>query len=139
MKIMPPALFALTLAAGGSLYAVAQDMQGPPKVVEVTREFIKPGRSGAMHDKSESHFVAAMAAAKWPTHYFALQSLSGKSRALYLTGYPSFKAWQDDTLATMKNKSLSAELDKASVAEGDLLDGVARFFVYYDDDLRHQP
>ena len=81
MKIMRPALFALTLAAGGSLFAAAQDMQGPPKVVEVTREFIKPGRSGAMHDKSESHFVAAMAAAKWPTHYFALQSLSGKSRA----------------------------------------------------------
>jgi hypothetical protein len=139
MKIMHPALFALTLAASGSLYAAAQDMQGPPKVVEVTREFIKPGRSGAMHDKSESHFVAAMAAAKWPTHYFALQSLSGKSRALYLTGYPSYKAWEDDTLATMKNKTLSAELDKDSVADGDLLDGIDQFVLYYDDDLSYKP
>src|SRR5579863_270651 len=117
MKITHPALLALTLAAGGSLFAAAQEMQGPPKVLTITREFIKAGKSGAIHDKSESHFVSAMAAAKWPTHYFALQSLSGKSRALYLTGYPSFKAYQDDSLATMKNKTLSAELDKASMSD----------------------
>ena len=92
-----------------------------------------------MHDKSESHFVAAITAAKWPTHYFALQSLSGKSRALYLTGYPSFKAWEDDNLATMKNKALSAELDKDSVADGELLDGIDQFVFYYDDDLSYKP
>jgi hypothetical protein len=139
MKIMSPALIGLSLAVGGSLFAAAQDMQGPPKVVTITREFIKPGKSGAIHDKSESRFVAAMAAAKWPTHYFALQSLSGKTRALYLTGYPSFKAWEDDNLATMKNKGLSAELDKDSVADGELLDGMDQFVLYYDDDLSYRP
>ena len=139
MKIMTPALLGLSLAVAGSMFAAAQEMQGPPKVLTITREFIKAGKSGAIHDKSESHFVAAMAAAKSPTHYFALQSLSGKSRALYLTGYPSFKAWEDDYLATMKNKALSAELDKASVADGELLDGIDQFVFTYDDDLSYKP
>jgi hypothetical protein len=139
MKIMTPALLGLSLAVAGSSLAAAQEMQGPPKVLTITREFIKAGKSGAIHDKSESRFVAAVAAAKWPTHYFALQSLSGKSRALYLTGYPSFKAWEDDNLATMKNKALSAELDKDSVADGELLDGIDQFVLYYDDDLSYKP
>ena len=139
MKKLSPALLGLSLAVAGSLFAAAQDMQGPPKVIELTREFVKPGKAGAIHDKSESKFVAAMAAAKWPTHYFALMSLSGKSRALYLTGYPSFKAWEDDYLATMKNKTLSADLDKASLADGELLDGMDQFVLYYDEDLSYKP
>ena len=116
MKIISPVLLGLSLAVGVSSLAAAQEMQGsspemmqgPPKVLQLTREFVKPGKSGAIHDASESKFVAAMAKAKWPTHYFALNSLSGKSRALYLTGYPSFKAWEDDYMATMKDKALSA-------------------------------
>jgi len=139
MKIVSPVLLGLSLAVVGSSLAAQQGMQGPPKVLTITREFLKPGRAGAIHDKSESRFVAAMTAAKWPTHYFALNSLSGKSRALFLTGYLSFKAWEDDFVATMKNKTLSAELDRASVADGDLLDGLDQFVFTYDEDLSYRP
>jgi hypothetical protein len=114
-------------------------MQGPPKVLEVTREFVKAGKSGDIHDKSESKFVAAMAAAKSPTHYFALMSLSGKTRALYLTGYSSFKAWEDDYLSVMKNKPLSAELDRDSMADGELLDSVDQFVFTYDEETSYRP
>jgi len=139
MKIVIPVLLGLSLAVAGSSLTAQQGMQGPPKVLQITREFIKAGKSGAIHDKSESKFVAAMAAAKWPTHYFALDSLSGKSRALYLTGYPSFKAWEDDTLAAMKNKSFSAEIDKDEVADGELLDGVDQFVFTYDEGTSYRP
>jgi hypothetical protein len=139
MKIVRPVLFALSLAAVGSSLAAAQDMSGPPKVLQIDREFIKAGKSGAIHDKSESKFVAAMAAAKWPTHYFALNSLSGKSRALYLVGYPSFKAWEDDYMAQMKDKSLSAELDKDQMADGELLDGTDQFVFTYDEGTSYRP
>lgn len=135
MKIVRSALLGLFLASLGSFFAPAQDMQGPPKVLEITREFIKPGKAGAIHDKSESNFVAAMTKAKWPTHYFAVNSLSGKSRALYLTGYDSFAAWQKDDLATMKDKALSAELDRASVSDGELLDGMDQFVFTFDPEL----
>ncbi len=78
MKIVSPVLLGLSLAVVGSSFAAAQEtqspktqspqmqnqqmqsmqMQGPPKVLQITREFIKPGKSGAIHDKSESKFVA---------------------------------------------------------------------------------
>ncbi len=139
MKIASSVLLGLSLAVIGTTFAAAQDMQGPPKVITITREFIKAGKSGAIHDKSESKFVAAMTAAKWPTHYFALTSLSGKSRALYITGYPSFKAWQDDFMAQMKNKSLSAQIDQAEVSDGELLDGVDQFAFTFDAETSYRP
>jgi hypothetical protein len=139
MKIVSSVLLGLSLAAVGSSFTDAQEMQGPPKVLEITREFVKAGKSGDIHDKSESKFVAAMAAAKSPTHYFALMSLSGKTRALYLTGYSSFKAWEDDYLSVMKNKPLSAELDRDSMADGELLDSIDQFVFTYDEETSYRP
>ena len=62
-----------------------------------------------------------MMRANWPTHYLAMESLSGKNRALFFTGYESFEAWEKDTRATEKNKMLSSALDHAWAADGDLL------------------
>ena len=106
----------------------------PPKVLLVQREFLKPGISGAPHMKTESAFVQAMTAAKWPTHYLGMDSMSGPSRALFLVGYDSFAAWEKDNLATQKNATLSAALDRAGVADGQLLSGYdAGVFVYRED------
>ncbi|MGD0157142.1 MAG: hypothetical protein ABSB50_13670 [Terracidiphilus sp.] len=139
MKIVSPALLGLSLAVVGSSFAAAQQMHTPPKVLEIEREVIKPGKSGAIHDKSESKFVAAMAAAKWPTHYIALNSMSGKSRALYLVGYDSFAAMEADNKATEKNAALSAALDKASEADGDLLNEFDQLVFALDPDLSYRP
>ncbi|MFZ1939960.1 MAG: hypothetical protein WBE56_12830 [Terracidiphilus sp.] len=139
MKCIGSALLVLSIAAAGSTFGAAQDMQGPPKVLQITREFIKPGKNGDIHDKSESKFVAAMAAAKWPTHYFALNSMSGKSRALYFTGYDSFAAWEKDNKAIEKDKALAAELDRDSVADGELLDGLDQFVFTYDESMSLRP
>jgi hypothetical protein len=38
-----------------------------------------------------------------------------------LTGYDSFEAWEKDVQATQKNATLSAALDRAALADGDLL------------------
>jgi hypothetical protein len=99
-------------------------MMLPPKVLTITREFVKPGKAGAIHDKAESAFVQAMARAKWPTHYLGMTSLSGKSRALFFTGYDSFEAWQKDANAAEKNAALSAALEHAFEADGELLDSI---------------
>jgi len=139
MKIISPVLLGLSLAAAGSVFTAAQEIQGPPQVLEVQREFIKPGKAGAIHDKSESNFVQAFARAKWPTHYFAVNSLSGKSRALYFVGYPSFDAWEKDYAAVAKDKALSAVLDKDSVSDGDLLDATDQVVLYYDPDTSYRP
>ena len=126
------------LAVGGSLIAAAQDMSKPhmpPKILVVTREYTKPGKSGTAHEKTESLFVQAMKEAKWPTHYLAVESVSGKSRALFLTGYDSFEAWEKDVKAQQKNATLSAALDRAWAKDGELLSdtdgGLLRFNADY--------
>ena len=139
MKKIGSFVLGLSLAVIGTTLAAAQEMSSMPKVLEITREFIKPGKAGAAHDHTESAFVQAMARAKWPTHYVAVNSLSGKVRALYLIGYDSFAAWQKDSDAVGKDMALASELDRASMADGELLDSMDQFVFYYDDDLSYRP
>jgi hypothetical protein len=134
MKKLTMLFAGLCLLFVGSGIASAQDTMPPPKVLVIQREFLKPGRAGSIHLKSESAFVRAMTAAKWPTHYFAMDSLSGPSRSLFFIGYPSFEAWEKDNLATQNNATLSAAFDRASVADGDLLNLYeSSVFVYRED------
>lgn len=141
MKRMRFLAFGLSVAmASGVLAAAQQDSASTPpstKVLQIEREFVKPGKQTSMHDKSESAFVSAMTRAKWPTHYTAFCSLSGKARCVYLTWYDSFAAWEADQKAVSKNATLSAELDRAEVADGELLDSVNQTVYTYDKDLSY--
>ena len=124
MKRFTGSMLLAALAIGGTGIAAAQEKSGPvppPKMLTITREYTKPGKSGTAHEKTESLFVQAMRAAKWPTHYLAVESVSGKSRALFLTAYDSFADWEKDILASQKNATLSAALDNAWAKDGDLL------------------
>jgi len=134
MKRIFALILGLYLLIGGLSLAVAQETTPPPKVLSIYREFVKPGKGGEPHEKAESAFVQASTRAKWPTHYLALNSLSGKPRALFLTGYDSFEAWEKDVQATEKNAALSAALDRAAVADGELLsEADATALVYRED------
>jgi hypothetical protein len=115
---------------------VAQDMPaGPPKVLVIEREWLKTGKTDSMHQKTESAFVNAMTAAKWPTHYFAAESMSGKPRVLFFVGYPSFEAWEKDNHAVAKNATLSAAWDRAEAADGELLEDFQQDVLVFNPDL----
>ncbi len=134
MKRFTRLLLGACLLVGGMGIAVAQETTPPPKVLSIMREFVKPGKGGAVHEKSESAFVQAMTRAKWPTHYFAVSSITGKPRVLFLTGYDSFEAWEKDVQATRKNATLSAALDRAALADGDLLSDYDSSALVYSDE-----
>jgi hypothetical protein len=119
--------------------AAAQDKPAPPQVLQITREYVKPGRQGVAHEKAESAFVNAMKRAKWPTHYLAMTSLSGKPRVLFLTSYASFDAWQKDADATAKNGALYGALDKAAMADGDILDSMDQAVLYFQEEKSLRP
>jgi hypothetical protein len=114
----------VVLAMVGTGTAVAQEKSGampPPKILVIGREYTKPGKAGAAHEKTESAFVQAMKRAKWPTHYLAVESLSGKSRALFLTGYDSFAEWEKDQQAGEKNAAFTADIARAWAGDGEML------------------
>jgi hypothetical protein len=111
----------------------------PPKMLVIQREFIKPGKNGSAHEKTESGFVKAMAAAKWPTHYVAMNSISGPDRALFFTAYNCYDDWEKDHEAGDKNVAMSSALDRAWAADGDLLTSSEQTFWDYRDDLSLRP
>jgi len=122
--------------------AIAQEtpkLNQPPKILVVSREFVKPGRTGVMHDKTEAAFIQAFASANWPTHYLAVDSLSGKPRSLFFTGYESFDAWEKDALAVQKNTVLNAALQRAGLTDADLLSEMDGAVFQYREDLSLRP
>jgi hypothetical protein len=127
---------AMFLLSGLSL-AAAQETTGlrpPPKVLLIFREFLKPGKGGAPHEKAESAFVQAFSHAKAPTHYLAMNSISGKSRALFLIPYDSFEAWEKDNAWVQGNPALAGALDRATVADGELLSETDGSFLVYNEE-----
>ncbi|MGP8269876.1 MAG: hypothetical protein ACLQLH_07400 [Terracidiphilus sp.] len=140
MKKITPILLGLSLAVTCCTVAPAQ--QDSPKhhqVLQITREFIKPGKSGMAHDKTESAFIAAATRSKFPVHYVALNSLSGKSRALFLTGYGSFDEWQKANDLVDHNKELGESFERASLADGELLEDMDSHVYTYSDELSYHP
>jgi hypothetical protein len=138
MKISP-LLLGLSLAVTASSVTVAQDTSATkaPAVLQINREWVKPGKAGMAHDKTEAAFVSAFTRAKWPTHYVAYCSLSGKSRCLYFSRFDNFEAWEKDSKAIEKNAALSAELDRAGAADGELLDELDQAVFTYDEELSY--
>ena len=133
-------LLGLFLAATGVTLAAAQQ-ESPsahPKVLQITREWIKPYKNGASHDKTESAFITAMTRANFPVHYIALNSMTGRSRALFLTRYDSFADWENANKIVDKNPGLNAELEHAGIADGELLDQVDSAVFTFDEELSYK-
>lgn len=109
------------LSAGSSGLAQGSGVNSPPKVLVIVREYLKVNKTGEMHAKTESAYVAALAAAKAPGNYFGMRSLSGTSRALFFMGFDSLAEWEKTQKTIGDNAALSATLDRTTVADTDLL------------------
>jgi hypothetical protein len=139
-----PALFSLLLCAVSLVppSATAQDdagAGGPPKVLVIQREYTKPGRGGMVHEKTESAFGAAIKANHSTMRYLAMTSLTGADRALFFEGYPSLEAWETENKSEDQNATLSASVDRAAVADGDLLSSTDSSVWLRQDEMSMHP
>ena len=141
MKRILGCLLLVILLLSAVQLLVAQDQTTPPpKVLMVYREFLKPGKMGTAHEKTEAAFVNASISAKWPQHYLAMDSITGQPRSLFFFGYESFEAFEKDQQATQKNAGYAAALDRAGAADGDLLASQeVTAFVYNEEQSFHAP
>jgi hypothetical protein len=127
-----------SMFAAAAMIAAAQDNAPPPKVLVIQREYLKPGKAGNIHAQSEAAFIKASNDAKWPTHYIAMDSMTGPTRALYMFAYDSFDAYGKDQEAQARNADYAAAIDAASLADGELLTRYdASAFAYHPEMSLH--
>jgi len=124
LKTTSPILHGVAFLFACATTALAQDATPPalPKILQITREFVKPGKDGPLHDKLESGFVQAMSRAKAPGHWLGFSSMTGRPSSIFLTGYSSFDDWHSVNKAASANAALTAEMDRVAAADGELLD-----------------
>jgi hypothetical protein len=108
----------------------------PPKVLQIFREEVKPGKTTA-HQKVEVGWPKAFAQAKWPTYYMAATSVTGPSEAWFITGYPSYAAYEADQQNLEKATALFAETQRLSALDGELLTQGRSMLAAYRDDLSY--
>jgi hypothetical protein len=142
MRKISSLFLGLSFAVSGITMAAAQDMPlttvQPPKYLQVTVEYTKPGKGGLAHDKTEGAFVQAMTKAKYPIHYFAYNSMSGKPRAIYIAGFNSFGELGKAN-KIFDNPGVAAQFEPLNVADGELLEDSNQLIFRYQEDLSQQP
>lgn len=128
-------LFVPLLVSAGFAVAATVHAQSnnDNKVLVIQREVTKPGRDGAVHEATESAFIRAVQANKGNIHYIAITSITGQNRALFMSGYSSIAAF-DEERKHMPAAALSA-MDKAMVADGDALSETSSSIWLRRDDL----
>jgi hypothetical protein len=135
-------LLGLSFAVSGITMAAAQDLPitptKPPNYLQITVEYLKPGKGGMAHDRTESAFVQAMARAKYPIHYFAYNSMSGKPRALYISGFDSFGELGKAN-KIFDHPGVAAQFEPLNVADGELLEDSNQLIFSYVEGLSLRP
>jgi hypothetical protein len=131
---------ALLLGASSPVALPAQEPAtgGPPKVLQIFIESVKPGK-GAAHAKVEAGWPQAFRRAKWPSHYLAMTSMTGPSEAWFLSGYDSFAAWEADGKHMDETPALLQEVQRLGVQDGELLSGTKGIVAVYREDLSYRP
>jgi hypothetical protein len=123
--------------------ALAQAPPGPPPVLVITVEEIKPGSMGP-HEKSVASYLALFERAKVPAGRIGLQPVSGDTNhVVYLQAYESFAAMeaankaQDDAIAA--NPAWQAELERLDRETGPYHASQKTMIATYRADLSYQP
>ena len=92
----------------------------PPTVLVIYREELRPGK-GAAHAANEQAWAAAFTKGQAPVRWLGMSTIAGPSEAWFLSGYDSYAAFQKNEDAMEANAALTAEGDKFSAQDGELL------------------
>lgn len=131
-------VFAVCVFLSTAVQAPAQQAPpiGPPKVLSMFREDIKPGR-GAVHENVETGYVRAMQKAKWPVYYLAMTPVYGGTDAWFVTAYDSFAALQKDRDSAAKNAQLTADTDRMDVLDAEFRTGQRSIVCVLNEELSY--
>ncbi len=125
MKKTLMAVAVLGALASGAVCALAQGMenQGPPPVLAISREEIKPGRM-AVHEKLNASYAALMNRTPSKSYWLGLVPVSGDDNAaMFLSAFGSFaevEAARKDDEATATSAAVKTDLEQLDRQGGDV-------------------
>lgn len=134
------ALVCLTLpvAFSGMVEAQQAPATSTPQVLVIYREEVRPGRSAA-HGVNEAAWAAAYMKANAPQQWLGMTTVAGPTEAWFLSGYASFEAFQASEDAIEGNAALTADSDRFSAQDGDLVNRTSTIVAGYRPALSYQP
>jgi hypothetical protein len=124
-------------AAAQTIYADSAS-SGPPPVIQIFREEVKPGK-GPLHSKTEAAWVAAYKKANLKYYYLGTTTMTGPTEAWFLAAYASMEDVEKANMALDANKAVQAEIDRVGAADGELLSSVRSTYLFYNKDLSYRP
>lgn len=127
-------------ALSSALPAMAQSPAppDPPTLLLIYREEVKPGK-GAAHSANEQAWAAAFAKGQAPTQWLAMTTVSGPSEAWFLSAFDSYAAIQKNQDAVDASPALTADEEKYSAQDGELLNRTSSIIARYRPALSYQP
>ena len=131
-------LFAAAFAVCAPLgFAQSTPQNGPPAVLQISREMIKEGK-GSAHRRVELDYANAYRKNKFPYHYLGLGTMSGPNEAVFLAAYPSFAAIEDADKLSGKG-TLKNDLDLVEARDGELRSESRSVTAVFRPDLSYFP
>jgi hypothetical protein len=139
-KTIALAVLLTGLAAGAA--AQGPEHSGPPPVLAIGREEIKPGRMGA-HEKLNVGFVSALSKTPSRSYWLGLVPISGDDNStLFVSAFGSFAEVEAQRKADeelMTNVSVKAELDALDKQGADLHAAQRTSYARHRADLSYHP
>lgn len=111
---------------------------GPPNLLLIYREEVRPGK-GAAHGANEQAWAAAFRKGQAPQQWLAMTTIAGPNEAWFLSAFDSYAAFEKTEQAMEANAALTAEGDKFSAQDGELLNRTSTIIARYRPALSYQP
>lgn len=136
MKKLLCSIAGLSFALAGSLAARAQTPAAPPppNLLNIETDNVK-AYEFAPYNKVAEEYPALSAKHKQPSHYLALDSITGAQRALYLFDYESYETMQKQGDAFMGDAAVKAAFDALNAREAPYTSEVHNVIWHYRPDL----
>ncbi|MEK6337040.1 MAG: hypothetical protein AABM67_19125 [Acidobacteriota bacterium] len=139
-------LLAITLLASVCSQVNAQpgERMGPPPVLFIVREDIKPGKMPA-HNTHSANYARIFRELQTPNHRIAMVPVAGsENEVIYITPLGTFKELEQANTNTDKKMSaatgpMRAELDRLDREAPDLHNGMRDLFAIYRSELSFDP
>jgi hypothetical protein len=130
------AVIGTSLLAAPLLMAQAEP-PGPPPILSIYREVMKPGK-GAAHEKNEAAWAGAYSRTSAPINYIAMTSVTGPDEAWFLEGRDNFATVEKGNQFVEGNPALEAEIEAIAARDGELVSSSSHMLAVLRKDLSYR-